>query len=207
VSKFKLQLILLFFPLVVSAQTQAGMGVKAGAVFSRSDNSAYYPVQKITTGIAAAVPLEIMFGGHIGFQMEFGYAQKKSRYESEDGEYISKSNVHYAELPLLLKYVTGEKVKLCLGAGGFIACGISGKSTLVAAGFDYQPMDFKINFGSFANRLNGGLAAGAGIKIPAGSCFLTADARYQYGLFTFKSSGIDGPVNGLNLAAGILFPL
>lgn len=213
-NKWSALLIIVLFQSAASAQTTISIGVKGGAGFSKwvyekpSEAKQYISV--------GAIPLEIMCGEHWGVQTELMYIQKKdvvkSRYSTgltgfndpEENVYLSEVRYNYAELPVMLKYVRGEKLKFLFVAGAVFAYALNGKYEYSSNLFNFTQMG-KVNLLGL-KRFMAGLTAGAGIKIPVGNIFITGDLRYSFGLTNLATSG-KTHLRDMTATAGLLFPL
>jgi len=130
------------------------------------------------------------------FESGLYYTEKggKSSYEGSKFTY----SLNYLELPLLLKYkvYTSSGVSVEPFAGGYLACGISGKMK------DYKQREAYSAFSDDFKRFDGGLKIGCGV----GFQMLYAEASYDIGLANIGKDDFDDTKNGcFNLTLGVNF--
>src|SRR5688572_145210 len=179
-------------------------------------------IEKKTNQIGALGGVMVNIGINEAFSIQPEVLFSQKGYGFEDGRYKVTESLNYLEVPLLAKLTLGSgNMKFFVNAGPYAAYLMSGKIThnftgreeSYAVQFEYENDGFNANRVK-PNRLDLGLAAGAGMALKAGIGTLNIEARYGLGLTNIneyehgRPSGVSKVTNGsLALSLGYLIPL
>lgn len=179
------------------------VGLRVGASFSDiSDDRGYYNDYKTKTGLNIGLATGFAVSHYIPLYLETGL------YYTEKGgkSYDYRSNLNYLEVPLVLKYNFCPSYNFSIQpfAGGYLACGVSGKTKYYDdkyTGSNYATTSSFGDNGQF-NRFDGGLKVGCGISYDV----LYAELSYEYGLSNINKDSFDSTHNSaMMLNVGLNF--
>ena len=182
--------------------------------------------QEITTllGFGAGAVLDIRLSENILVRIEPMYLQKGGKIEEgtdpvNQPEGQIKSS--YIEVPLLIQYTFGNRIKPYLIAGPTVGYNLTSEIE-----FDLTGLKFTGDLKEVTETFDLGLTFGGGVQVPVGFGTIFLEGRYSYGLLNQRKSGIvtvssngfefeldadkedDKYTNrGFLLLAGVLFPL
>lgn len=141
------QFLLCFLVFIASAQEFNG-GLTGGLVASQLDGDHYKGYNRAGFLIGGYVNRE--FAEKLFFQMELRYLQKGSKKaDTKTGEYY-KSDLHYMELPITIRYFYYKKLDFEAGVGiAYLIKAMEDKdgTELVAAEPDFNKFDFSAILG------------------------------------------------------------
>jgi hypothetical protein len=194
----------LFFS-TLSTFSQISIGAQGGATFS---NPSIKPPSGLSyessskTGFQAGLIFDIPLGeGGLRLMPELKYANKVHGVSAIVSipvqgtlNYTGTSNISYIEVPLNLAYAFGSSTKFIIGAGPYVAYGLSGKNdySITSGTTTVGSLKEDIEFGSGpteVKRLDYGAHAMAGVLFQNG--FLVK-VNYGLGLANLYSSDTNG---------------
>jgi hypothetical protein len=226
--------VILATSLGLSAQNKEGVGFgpRVGMNLSNIANGEFESWEDATNhmniGAVVGLVVNIPFGKYMSFQPEFLFAQKGARLTREDGifkdSYVAFIN-NYLEIPLLAKARLGGKFYGILEAGPYAGFWLNGKwkSQLVTNGdkgdIEKEKYEFRDEYviglsGTMEKdqRIDAGLAVGAGFGFGAGKGNVEFGLRYNMGFvdrIKYENGRPDGVNKQMNrnfgLAASFLF--
>ncbi|MDD6552061.1 MAG: porin family protein [Prevotellaceae bacterium] len=173
-----------------------GFGVSTVNSDAESLNS-----NKSKTGInvGAVVGVQLTPTAPLYFETGLYYNEKGGKSENSNGKFTY--NLGYLEVPLLVKYkyYANRDFSIEPFAGGYLACGVSGKIKDYNNRAAYS--SFSSNEDAF-NRFDGGIRVGCGL----GWQNLYMEASYDIGLANIGKDSFDDTHNGcFNLTFGVNF--
>ncbi len=182
--------------------------------------------QEISTllGFGIGAVLDIKISENIFARIEPMYLQKGSKIE-EGSDPVSQPegqiNLSYIEIPLLIQYTFGNRIKPYLIAGPTLGYNLTSEIE-----FDLTGLKFTGDLKEVTETFDLGLTFGGGVQVPVGFGTIFLEGRYSYGLINQRKSGTvtvssngfefeldsdkeeDKYTNrGFQLLAGVLFPL
>ena len=182
--------------------------------------------QEITTllGFGAGAVLDIRLSENILVRIEPMYLQKGGKIE-EGTDRVNQPegqiNLSYIEIPLLIQYTFGNRIKPYLIAGPTLGYNLTSEIE-----FDLTGLKFTGDLKEVTETFDLGLTFGGGVQVPVGIGTIFLEGRYSYGLINQRKSGTvtvssngfefeldsdkeeDKYTNrGFQLLAGVLFPL
>ncbi len=216
--KAVVKFLLLFFAMIVSAQSMAQtFGIRAGLNMSnmlmKNDEGTTSEDFKMNPGFHAGPVMEISLNDMFSFETGIMVETKGFRVsqESNEFEYSGKLNLLYADVPITAKakFTVGE-AKIFGMLGPYVGVGLKGKSKyeitfggeteieteVVEWGGDPENDDFK--------RIDLGAVAGAGVEISS----IRLSVSYGYGLANITSyteGGNKVKNRMLSFSAGYMF--
>jgi len=170
-------------------------------------------------GVAANIGVNDMFS----IQPELLYSQKGAKWEDSGNELSTTTN--YLEIPVLAKFTFGsDDLKFFVNAGPYVGYMVSGKHKMVwddedistDIEFDYPDQNdfFPDENRVKPNRLDLGLALGAGVGVQAGPGTFNIEARYGLGLTDISTYEKERPNEypkssnrNFGFSVGYMFPL
>lgn len=176
--KFTSTLILLFITSLVGfAQLRIGFvgGVQSANIIAKDASETYTASYK--TGFQLGITIDKSITDHFSIRPQLLYSLKGTKNDPINigfGYGIAESSftLSYLELPVQLMYgIEAGPGKILLGAGPYLAYGLSGKSTAVLAG---KSETESIEFGLSADqikRIDFGLKLSAGYELTSGISF------------------------------------
>ncbi|MFK7770929.1 MAG: porin family protein [Saprospiraceae bacterium] len=197
--------------------SQTSIGLKAGFTSSGISNleDSEFAEYKRGTGILIGLIGEFGVNENLSVVAELNLQQKGNKSTSEfDFFGIStnsevKSTFNFIEVPVLLRFTTGEDLRFYGNVGPYLAYAVGGKvkSEITVAG-ETESGDGKIMFGDEPenymgddfyvddtfNRLDLGVYVGAGVQAPMGPGALIVDARF--GLSLTDSNNLENEPDG-----------
>ena len=182
--------------------------------------------QEITTllGFGAGAVLDIRLSKNIFVRIEPMYLQKGGKIE-EGADPVNQPEGQikssYIEVPLLIQYTFGNRIKPYLIAGLTVGYNLTSEIE-----FDLTGLKFEGDLKEVTEPFDLGLTFGGGVQMPVGFGIIFLESRYTYGLINQRKSGTvivssngfqfemeadkedDKYTNrGFQLLAGVLFPL
>jgi len=222
----KFQLVILFVVAAFVANGQVSLGVKAGVNFADTrvngliDN--LLPEQTVYTGFTTGIVAEIPMINGFSFRPELNYIQKGfiSQANLYDFEVIgidipigakAKTRYNYIEMPLLLKFSTGNDIaKFYVIAGPNVSYAVNAHIRPVAnflISFNLPKVNLGLSNDIYQRwELSGTLGAGAEIMAGHGKIF--GDIRYTHGFTNMVNNPIidfQAKNQGFNLSAGYAY--
>jgi len=225
---------LLCIPLPVTSQSsdsntnKFSLGIIGGLNFADMDfpNSQGLDDQEITPllGFGAGAVLDIRLSENFFVRIEPMYLQKGGKIEEgtdpvNQPEGQIKSS--YIEVPLLIQYTFGKKIKPYLIAGLTVGYNLTSEIE-----FDLTGLKFEGDLKEVTELFDLGLTFGGGVQTPVSFGIIFLEGRYSHGLIKKRKSGTvivssngfqfemeaDKEENkytnrGFQLLAGVLFPL
>lgn len=200
----------LFLVLLSFSSSDAQIGIRAEAVFSKINGDDVFSKSLTTsngstninfqTGYGAALTFQIPIGNVFSFQPEIHYIRRGYKINSvygSDTSVIGKTKVdgglvtQYVDIPLFLKVNIGSPTKthLFLMAGPYLGYAISGTLNSVSTGYQTVSSSsaFDFNANNY-NRFDYGIGGGIGVGFPIGGGTLTLDGRYNQGIGNLSRS-------------------
>ena len=175
------------------------------------------------TGVHAGLVANIGVNEIFSIQPEILFSQKGLKYEDDGDSFATQMN--YLEIPVLGKFMFGsDDINFFINAGPYAAYMMGGKHMAEFGGddlsteidFDYPDQHplFPNNNREKPNRMDFGLAVGAGLGINAGPGTFNLEARYGFGFNDITEYEKERP-NGipkathrnLGISVGYLFSL
>ncbi len=145
--------------------------------------------QEITTllGFGAGAVLDIRLSENLYAHIEPMYLQKGGKIE-EGNDPVNQPegqiDISTIEIPLLIKYTFGNRIKPYLVAGPTV--GYNLKSEIE---FDMTGLIFKGNLDEVTATFDFGLTFGGGVQVPFDFGIIFLEGRYTYGLMNQRKSG------------------
>ncbi len=205
----------LFLVLICLSSSNAQIGIRAEAVFSKINGDDVF-TKSLTTagttavnfqsGYGAVLTFQIPFGKHFSFQPEVHYIKRGFKISTTTGDtsLVGKINVdgslstQYLDVPLLFKFDIGsrEHMHLYLIGGPYLGYALSGSiNSSTTTGGQSTSSSSPFNFINY-NRIDYGIIGGVGVGFPIGSGTLTFDARYNQGLGNLNKSSTTTTATG-----------
>ena len=200
----------LILVLFTYSSSDAQIGIRAEAVFSKINGDDVFTKSLTTsnsttninfqTGYGAALTFQIPVSNVFSFQPEIHYIRRGYNVNTvygSDSSVIQKTHVdgslvtQYVDIPVFLKVNIGSpnKTHLFLMAGPYLGYAISGTLNSVSTGNQTVSSSSAFDFNSNNyNRFDYGVAGGLGIGIPIGNGTLTLDGRYNQGIGNLSRS-------------------
>ena len=223
--KITFTLMILCAFLINNINAQIMVGPKIGLNFSKSTNLTDPSTGKnvMNMGPVFGGVLNVGINDMFSIQPELLYVVKGDKYKN-GSDYI-KENGNFFEVPILVKASFGkEKFKGFVNLGPYFGYLMSGKTISKISGNKsdekYKFDDYKgtnpdlSTYTAKTNRMDIGLAAGAGVLYKVGPGNVLAELRYDMGLTNqtkydgTKPSGVkDHKYTALSLSFGYLFTL
>ncbi|MFC2084080.1 porin family protein [Bacteroidota bacterium] len=187
--KYKLVVLVLFLTFTQSF-SQVRVGLIGGLNFSDITDpdfgfSEFTHVNSFEFGAAA----DISFSDNFSIYLEPMYIEKGGAFKIEES--IGKSilpditlRMSYIEIPIFLKFSTGEKIKPFIIAGPTIDINLSSK---IETGF--QGFEFAIDTQDLTRRFGFGLSFGGGLNYMTDAITLLIECRYTLGISDFTKPG------------------
>lgn len=188
---------------------QISVGPKAGVSFSRNKNKTIGGAKsnnKIVAGYNLGIIVHYRFSEEFVFQPEISFVQKGNQYHNKVNfdssnnltEQVFTEKYNFFEIPLLFKYITGNKIKLNAIIGPAFSFNLGGKYKseipLIAQTnqgkiiFDQQPENYSGDDlyldPEHVNRFEFGVYVGLGICTQLGKGKLLLDGRFGLSTYT-----------------------
>jgi len=182
--------------------------------------------QEISTrlGFGIGAVLDIRISEKIFARIEPMYLQKGGKVE-EGSDPVNQPegqiNLSYIEIPLLIQYTFGNRIKPYLIAGPTLGYNLTSEIE-----FDLTGLKFKGDLKEVTETFDLGLTFGGGVQMLVGFGIIFLEGRYSYGLLnqrksgtvTVSSNGLEFELDadkeddkytnrGFQLLVGVLFPL
>jgi len=189
--------ILLFFFLslfcVVKANAQFLIGVQGGSNFAKMDftNNEDYIFTEVNynQGLIGGIVVQYLNEKHAGIQAEFNLTQRGWSENDTIGANNLKINNSrsYIELPILTHInIGGGNLRGLFNLGPYFGYAISAKKTVKDLNTGSEESTDYVFDKDIDNRLDFGLAVGAGMEYRFNFGKLSAEARYTFGLGDFN---------------------
>jgi hypothetical protein len=195
-----------------SAAGEVQVGLQAGPNFASlrvvpAEEGASFRTRTLA---GAGGVVDVALDDRVSLHLEPAYVVKGSRFEIEPDDFIFPERVtgsirlSYLELPALLRVtVGGDRVQPYLVAGPTLAylltARIRGESGGTTADEDAEDTFEKIDLG---------LSAGGGVRVPAGRASVFIEGRYSLGLWNIGKDAREDKLKtrGVQVGAGLTFP-
>ncbi|KRP08767.1 MAG: hypothetical protein ABR95_00660 [Sphingobacteriales bacterium BACL12 MAG-120813-bin55] len=227
----KFMAITLSLGLVVAAQAQLEVGLKAGVNLASQSTNIDGADYGSTTGLYLGIPVRYYINDNLVFQPEIAFMQKGSSFDFEtsvpgffETKVESDGKLNYVEIPLMVQYLIGDgDIQPFVQAGPSIGIGMGTKSTGTSTTTVTDPFtgsttteteDFD-DSGSFEDAgLSGidfGFGIGAGAVMEAGPGDLSLNLLYNLGFANILDADTagDNKINnrGLAIMLGFVLPI
>lgn len=202
---FKGFLSVAMFFAAVPAFSQVSIGIQGGATWANPSIKAPTGLtyeSNSRTSFQAGLMFDVPLGdGGLRIMPELKYADKMHGFSTNvtlpgqgNFTYAGKSNISYLELPVHLAYAFGGDTKIIIGAGPYVAYGLSGKNeyTISTSAGTVTSAKEDIQFGSGASeikRMDLGASGMAGILLQNG---FMVKVNYGLGLTNLYSANTNG---------------
>jgi hypothetical protein len=211
-----------------SLMNKYSLGIIGGINFADMDfpNNQGSDAQEVTTlpGFASGVVFDIRLSEKFYAHIEPMYLQKGGKIEEGTdpaNQPEGQINISSIEIPLLIKYTFGDRIKPYLVVGPTV--GYNLKSEIE---FDLTGLIFKGDLDEVTESFDFGLTFGGGLQVPFNFGIIFLEGRYTFGLLNQRKSGtvtVSSTIfefdltadkeddkyttRGFQLLAGALFPL
>ncbi len=189
----KLILFLLSLFFAVEANAQFLIGIQGGSNFAKMDftNNQEYKFTKVNynQGFIGGVVIQYLNEKHAGIQGELNFTQRGWSENDTIGDNNLKYNnsFNYLELPMLTHVnIGGGKLRGLFNLGPYIAYAISAKKSVKDLNTGIESSTDYTFDSNTDNRLDYGLAIGAGMEYRFSFGKFAAEARYTFGLGDFN---------------------
>jgi hypothetical protein len=213
-------MVALFF-LVNYGKAQVKLGAVSGLNLSNQSSNVeswdHSPAMGTTIGISS----EVNLNSHLSMVLQTRFTGKGSNIEDNaQNDLVYEFRNKYAELPVLIRYSRGTKLKPFVQAGPYVAILLNSE-----LGGTYRGKSISGDLKRVTQTFDAGIYAGLGVSYMFKNVTFSLEANYQYGFMnTLQAGTVDlkvgeqktsGSINGIDVSKnrgylisfGVSFPL